>query len=89
MNWEDLTSLSDEALLQKAKKIKSNKILGAVLIGATIGIVIYGTVKSGFGFFTFVPLVLTYIFYKNSKKNESAEKEVQNELKSRNLHYKS
>ena len=59
--------------------------MGAVLIGATIGIVIYGTVFHGFGFFTFVPLVLTYIFYKNSKKNEILETEVQNELKTRNL----
>lgn len=85
MNPQNLTTLNNQELLQKAKKIKSQKIIDAFIIGITIGVVIYGTVKNGFGFFTFFPLVLAYFIFKNSKNNELLENEIQKELKSRNL----
>ncbi|MNK07744.1 hypothetical protein D3C87_256620 [compost metagenome] len=85
MKPENLTELSDQELLQKINKIRSNRIIDAVIIGFTIGVVIYSAVKNGFGFFTFFPLLLTYIIVRNSKNNKILEKEMQKELGSRNL----
>ena len=85
MKPENLTELGDQDLLQKIKKIKTNKIIDATLIGFTIGIVIYSAVKNGFGFFTFFPLILAYIIVRNSKNNTVLENEMQKEIKSRNL----
>lgn len=83
MKSENLTELSDQELLQKVNKIRSNRIIDAVIIGFTIGVVIYSAVKNGFGFFTFFPLLLTYIIARNSKNNKILEKEIQKELGSR------
>jgi len=85
MKTENLTELSDQDLLQKLKKIKNNKIIDASIVGITIGIAIYGTVKNGLEFFTFFPLILAYIVVRNSTNNKILEKEIQKELKSRNL----
>ena len=85
MKTETLTQLSDQELLEKLKKIKTNKIIDAVMVGFTLGIVVYSAVKNGFGFFTFFPLILTYLIVRNSKNNKLLENEIQNELKSRNL----
>jgi len=85
MKPENLTELSDQELLQKINKIRSNRIIDAVIIGFTIGVVIYSAVKNGFGFFTFFPLLLTYIIARNSKNNKILEKEMQRELGYRNL----
>ncbi|TQM51626.1 hypothetical protein BDE36_3408 [Arcticibacter tournemirensis] len=46
MELENLSELSDEVLLEKIKKIKTNKILDNALIGFTIGIVVYSAVKT-------------------------------------------
>ena len=85
MKPENLTELSDQELLQKIKKIKTTKIIDATIIGITIGIAIYSAVKNGFEFFTFFPLILAYIIVRNSTNNKILEKEIQKELKSRNL----
>ncbi|PIF47173.1 hypothetical protein CLU96_4222 [Chryseobacterium sp. 52] len=85
MKPENLAELSDQDLLQKIKKMKNNKIIDAVIIGFTIGIVVYSAVKNGFGFFTFFPLILTYIIVRNSKNNKILETEIQKELNSRNV----
>lgn len=85
MKPENLTELSDQELLQKINKIRSNRIIDGVIIGFTLGVVVYSAVKNGFGFFTFFPLLLTYIIARNSKNNKILEKEIQRELGSRNL----
>ena len=85
MKTENLTELTDQKLLQKFKKLKTNKVIDATIIGITIGVAIFGAVKNGFEFFTFFPLILAYIIVRNSKNNEFLEKEIQKELKSRNL----
>lgn len=72
-----LTKLSDQELLEKSKKIKSNNIVSAVLVGCMIGIAIYSSVKNGFGFFTIFPLFFLPIFINNNKKNKEVEKEIQ------------
>jgi len=85
METENLTALNDQELLAKMKKLKNNKIVDATIIGFTIGIVIYSAVKNGFGFFTFFPLIITYVIVRNSKNNKILENEIQKELQSRNL----
>jgi hypothetical protein len=70
---------------KKIKNLKTNKIIDATIIGSTIGIVIYSAVKNGFGFFTFFPLILVFIIVRNSTSNKILEKEIQKELKSRNI----
>ena len=81
MEQKELSELTDEQLLDEAKKIKSSSITNAVFIGFLIGIVIYSIVKNGFGFFILFPLFFAYKLVKNSKKNKPLEKE----LKARNL----
>lgn len=85
MNIENLTDLNNQELLARAKKLKNNKIIDAVIIGVTIGIVFYSLVKNGFGFFTFFPLIIGYVIIKNSKNNKILENEIQKELKLRNI----
>ena len=81
MKQEELSNLTDEALLQERKKIKSSSIVNAFLIGIFIGIAIYSAVNNGLGFATLFPLVFIYIAFNNGKKTKALE----NELKSRNL----
>lgn len=83
MTPQNLAELSEQELLQKMKKLKTNKIIDAGLVGFTLGIVVYSAVKNGFGFFTFFPLILTYAIVRNSNNNKILEKEIQKELDSR------
>ena len=85
MKAKNLTELSEQELLQKKRKIETNKIIDAAIVGITIGIAIYSTVKNGFGFFTFFPIVLAYIIVRNSTNNKILEKEIQKELESQDL----
>ena len=78
-----LASLSSDDLAKKLKIIKSDKIINAVIIGFTIGIVCYSAITNGFGFFTFFPLILTYSIWKNSKNNDLLEQEMIRELNAR------
>jgi hypothetical protein len=82
---ENLTTLSDQELAKKLKQLKSNKIIDATIIGVTLGIVTYSAVNNGFGFFTFFPLLITFVIVRNSKNNTLLENEVQKELDSRNV----
>lgn len=80
-----VAELSDTELIKKKKMLKTNKVVDAFLIGFTIGAVIYGAVTNGFGFFTFFPLVITYVIIRNSKSSALLEKEIDRELQSRKL----
>jgi len=81
MTQKDLADLTTEKLLEEKNKIQNNKIVNASIIGVCIGIFAYSAVKSGFGFFTFLPLLLTYPFVKNGQQIKALEKE----LESRNV----
>ncbi len=83
MKSDNFTELSDQELIQKIKSLKTNKIVDAFAVGITIGIVVYSAVKNGFGFFTFFPLILTYLIVRNSKNNKILEQELQKVLESR------
>ena len=85
MKPENLTEFSDDHLVQGYKKIKTNKIIDAFIIGITIGIFVYCVVENGFGFFTFFPLIIGYLLIKNSSNSKILEKEIMKEMKSRNL----
>jgi predicted membrane protein len=74
MKQKELSELTDEELLIEAKKMKSNSIINAFLIGLFIGIVIYSVVKNSWGFLTLIPLFFAYKLTKNSKKEKVLEK---------------
>lgn len=81
MKQSILAELTDEALLQEAKKAKSYVIYDAVIIGFLIGIAIYSAVKNGFGLLTFLPLLYVPI----AKKNKTKRKALEELLRERNL----
>lgn len=82
MKEKDLSELSDQELLDKKQKLKSSKIINAVLIGFLIGIAVYSSVKHGIGFFTIFPLIFILILTTQWKKNDQS---INKELESRNL----
>lgn len=82
MKEKKLSELTDQELLQKAKKMKSTSITNAVLIGFFIGIVFYSILKNSLGFLTLIPLFFAYKLINNSKYKN---KELENLLKERNL----
>ncbi len=84
MKTINLAELSDTELLNKLKKLKTNKIIDALIVGITIGIAIYSAIINGLEFFTFFPLILGYVIIRNSANNKTIENEIQKELKSRN-----
>jgi len=74
-------ALTDEELLQEAKKMKLTKLYDAGIVGFLAGVAIYSTVTNGFGLLTFLPLVYVPIAGRNNKKRKELEKQ----LKARNL----
>ncbi len=81
MNKKITTELTNEELLQEVKRMKSTKLYDPVIFGILIGIAIYSTVKNDLGLLTFLPLVYLPIAAKNKLKIKELEKE----LKERNL----
>jgi uncharacterized membrane protein len=83
MNQKELAELTDEELLQAAKKMKSDAVINAGFIGFLIGIVFYSVMKNGFGFFLLIPLFLIYKLINNKPKYNKHE--LEQLLKERNL----
>lgn len=71
---KELSELTDQELLEKAKKMKSTNIINAALIGFMFGVLIYSIIKDNVSVATFTPLVLILIVINNSKKNKEVEK---------------
>lgn len=84
MKDRKLSELTDQELLEEAKKMKSNSITHALLIGLVIGIVIYSVAKNTLGFFTLIPLYLAFKVFHNPENNKK-NKELESLLKERNL----
>ncbi|MBT2563057.1 hypothetical protein J7E50_22770 [Pedobacter sp. ISL-68] len=82
MEQKNLKELTDEELLQEAKKKKSAAITNAVLIGSLIGVIFYSVMKNSLGFLTLIPLFFIYKLANNSKYDN---KELENLLKERGL----
>ena len=82
MDKKVLSELTDQELLQEAKKAKSASITNAFLIGFLIGIIFYSVVKNSWGFLTLIPLFLIYKLVNNSKYDN---KELESLLRERGL----
>jgi ABC-type phosphate transport system permease subunit len=74
MTEKELSELTDQELLDEAKKMKSTSMTSALLIGIMIGIIIYSIVKNSIGFFTLIPLFFVFKLVNNSKNNKTLEK---------------
>ena len=81
MKQKELSELTDQELLNEAKKMKLTPIMNTLLVGVMIGVIIYSVVKNSIGFFTLIPLFFIYRLANNSKN----DKAVENLLKERNL----
>ena len=81
MNQKELTELTDQELIEEAKKIKPSPLVDAFFIGFLVGIIIYSVVMNSWGFLTLIPLFIVYKLLKKSERNEALKKE----LKERNL----
>lgn len=81
MNEVDYKTYSDEELLAAQKKMKSEKIIRALLIGFFFGVAIFGLFNKGFRFFSFLPFIFIFLIARKSKSIAALEAE----LKARNL----
>ena len=83
MNQKELSELTDQALLDEAKKMKSFSIMNGFLIGFLIGIIVYSIAKNTWRMLTLIPLYFAYKLI-NDPKNKQ-KKEIEILLKERNL----
>ncbi len=81
MKPKDLSELTDQELLDEAKKVKSNSIVNALFIGFLIGIVIFSMIVNKWGFLI---IILLYFIYKLIKKPNN-NKELERLFKERDL----
>lgn len=85
MEQKKLSELDDQELLEEQKKLKTNKIINATLIGLFVGVFVYGAVKNGFTFFTFFPLFFALLLVNSGRKKIEFENELKNEINARNI----
>ncbi|WP_026898933.1 hypothetical protein [Daejeonella oryzae] len=83
MENKELSQLTDQELLDEAKKMKSFSIANAFFIGLLIGIVIYSFIESTFGFLMLIPLYFVHKMINDPKSKKNRELEIL--LKQRNL----
>jgi hypothetical protein len=68
LDSKDYATMTLEELVIEGKKVKKKQTISAVIIGFSVGVMIYGLVKNGFGFiYVFIPLLLVSIIYRGSK----------------------
>ena len=70
-------------LYKELKRLKTEKIINAVLVGFTVGIFAFSIIKGGLGFGSFLALVVAYFFIKNANKSNTITKEIEKELETR------
>jgi len=81
MKPEELSELSDEELLEVARKNKPSPVFDAFFIGFLIGIILFGVLASAWGFLILIPLYMIYRFLKKPQRYA----ELREELEKRNL----
>ena len=81
MNQKEVSQLTDEELLEMARRNKPSPILDSFFIGFLVGIIIYSVASNTWGFLTLIPLFIIYLLLKKPKQYEDLQKE----LKKRNL----
>jgi len=83
VNQKELSELTDQELLDEAKKLKSFSLTNALIIGLLMGIVFYSVVKNTWGILTLIPF---YIVFKIANDPEHKKYEaIEKLLKERNL----
>jgi hypothetical protein len=80
MERKQFEEMSSQELLVEIKKLKGRKIVDAVIIGFSFGVMIFSAVKNGFSFFTFFPLLVVYLIVKNLKNDKILQNEIDKEL---------
>lgn len=83
MNQKELSELTDQELLDEAKKLKSFSFTNALIIGFLMGIVFYSFTNNTWGLLTLIPLYFVYKIV-NDPKNKRY-KAIEKNLKERNL----
>jgi hypothetical protein len=83
MTNKDLSELTDQELLDEAKKMRSFSITNALIIGILIGIIFYSIVKNSWGMLTLIPLYFVYKMINDPKNKRS--KDLEELIKGRNL----
>lgn len=83
MNQNELSALTDQQLLDEAKKLKSFSITNALLIGFLLGILVYSFAKNTWGLVTLIPLYFIYKLVNDPRSKRL--KALQELLKERNL----
>ncbi len=81
-----LSELTDQELLEEAKKMRSFSITNALFIGCFAGIIIYSVIKNTWGMLTLIPLYFIYRMI-NDPKNKR-RKDLEQLLQERNLNKK-
>lgn len=80
MSDKTLSDYTMEELVQEEKKRKQSYYMNCGIVGFMAGIACYSTVRNGFGFFTFLPV----IFFPMGAKSSKEYKAVKQEIASRN-----
>ncbi|SDW30830.1 FUSC family protein [Flavobacterium degerlachei] len=83
MTNKELSELTDQELLDEAKKTRSFSITNALIIGILVGVIFYSIVKNSWGMLTLIPLYLIYKMINDPKNKRS--KDLEELLKERNL----
>ena len=83
MTNNDFSKMTDQELLDEAKKLKSFSFINALLIGILIGIIAYSIFVNSWGLLT---LILLFFIYKmvNDPRNKR-KKDLEQLIKERNL----
>ena len=77
---QELGKLTDQELIDLAKKMKSTTAINALFIGFLMGIIFYSIAKNSWGFVTLIPLYFAYKLITNPKnKNNKVLEKVLNE----------
>ncbi|MFN7260522.1 MAG: FUSC family protein [Cyclobacteriaceae bacterium] len=82
---KELAELTDQELLEEAKKMKSFSFTNALFIGFLAGVIIYSVAKSSWGMLTLIPLYLIYKLVNDPKNKRS--KDLEQLLKEQNCNF--
>lgn len=83
----ELSSIFEQGsneLNSELKRLKTEKIINAILIGFTIGVFALSVIKGGLGVGSIMALIVAYFFIKNANKTNTLAKEIKKELDLRN-----
>lgn len=80
---KELSALTDQELMEEAKKMKSFSVTNAFLIGFLFGILLFSIFKSTFGFLMLIPLYFIHKLINDPKSKRLRELDIL--IKQRNL----